>query len=506
MDQELKEKLQFVKEQLRIKRQYDHAERIISFDQMTVCPPAGMEKQGDTAISISSLAFRIRKNLAFTEAVEALYRHVDEAEPLDAILIRSLYEAYLQEKNISPELNEKFAAITNKAFIVWSEGREKDDATGFVEAVGEVIAAKKEEVALYERLPQQQGLSTYDMLLGLYEKGMRKEILDELFEKAAVRIRKLVKDIGEHGRRIRTDFLSREVEDIQQQKMARYLMEVMGFDFERGTLALSEHPFTNLMSVDDVRITTHFYNNAFLSSIYSVIHECGHALFEQLQPREDHDYYLEDLKTLGMHESVSRFYENVIGRSRAFIHLIYPKVCEIFPQVMHDVSKEELYEAVNYVTPSLIRTEADELTYTLHIIIRYELEKELIDGTLKAQDIPARWSEKYGEYLGVRPRTDGEGALQDTHWTSDFGYFPTYALGNFYNCMYLNRMKEEFDPFEAVACGDFKKVNDWMRDHVFARANRLSPEKWILDITGRKLCAEDFLDYLEEKYRGIYGL
>ena len=209
---------------------------------------------------------------------------------------------------------------------------------------------------------------------------------------------------------------------------------------------------------------------------------------------------------MGQHESVSRFYENRIGRSENFIHFAYPKICELYPQVMEGVSERELYEAVNFVRPGLIRTEADEFTYTFHIIIRYEIEKALFDGKISVEDIPAQWNQKYQQYLGVTPASDREGALQDIHWTSGFGYFPTYAVGNFYNAMYFNRMKQEVAVDEAIREGNFEPLNSWMIGHVFAKADRLSPREWIKDITGREFTPVDFLYYLEEKYSAIYEL
>ena len=240
--------------------------------------------------------------------------------------------------------------------------------------------------------------------------------------------------------------------------------------------------------------------------MYSIIHEGGHALFDQNQPRENHDHFIIGGKTLGQHESVSRFYENRIGRSEAFVHFVYPKVCELFPQAMEGVSEQEFYLALNRVQSSLIRTEADEFTYTFHIIIRYEIEKALFAGEIKVEDIPELWNRKYQEYLGVCPTSDRNGVLQDVHWASGFGYFPTYAIGNFYNAMYYNRMKQEVDVDAAIREGNFEPVNSWMIGHVFAKADRLSPREWIKDITGRDFTPVDFLDYLEEKYSGIYGL
>lgn len=288
--------------------------------------------------------------------------------------------------------------------------------------------------------------------------------------------------------------------------MAEYLLKTIGFDFNRGAFSTAEHPFTTGIAKDDVRLTTHYYPNAFASSLFSIIHEGGHALFEQLQPAENFDYFIEGNKTMGMHESVSRFYENRIGRSAEFIHLIYPKCVEIFPEVFKDVSEKEFYEAMNVVEPSLVRTEADEFTYTLHVIICYEIEKLMVAKKIKIDDLPKIWNDKYEEYLGVRPQSDSEGVLQDVHWTSGFGYFPAYAIGNMYNAMYLNEMQKEFDLKAAVLAGDFAKINGWMSDRVWARADRESPKDWIKNITGRIFTADDFLDYLDEKYSNLYEL
>ena len=209
---------------------------------------------------------------------------------------------------------------------------------------------------------------------------------------------------------------------------------------------------------------------------------------------------------MAMHESVSRFYENRIGRSREFIHLIYPKFKELFIDEFSDVSEEELYNGVNVVEASLIRTEADELTYSLHIIVRYEMEKALSEGRITVDEAPAMWNKLYEEYLGVKPNNDSEGILQDVHWASGFGYFPTYALGNAYNAMYILEMQKDFDVFKAVENGEMHKINAWMKEHVFKNASVLDPNDWIKSICGKELDPTPYLDYLEEKYSKIYKL
>ena len=280
----------------------------------------------------------------------------------------------------------------------------------------------------------------------------------------------------------------------------------MGFDFSRGCIATTEHPFTDTLSKDDTRVTTHYYLNQFVSNIFTIAHEGGHALFGQNQDDEDFNHYIDDSMTLGMHESVSRFYENILGRSKAFIHLIYPKFKEIFGDIFFDVSEEELYEAVNEVKPSLIRTEADELTYSLHIIIRYEIEKDIINNKVDLKDIKALWNKKYEEYLGVTPTNDSEGILQDVHWSSGFGYFPTYALGNIYNAMYYNSMKEKLDVDKLIRENKMDVILKYMTENVFKDANKLDSKTWIKKITNKDIDSSYFLKYLEDKYVELYRL
>ena len=286
--------------------------------------------------------------------------------------------------------------------------------------------------------------------------------------------------------------------------MAYYLLELNGYDLKRGLLSETEHPFTSSVNRYDARVTTHYYDDMVFSSIYSTIHEGGHAIFMQNEPFEDHDHFINDEVTNGMHESVSRFYENVIGRSREYVELIYPKFKEIFAPTFDDVTIDEFYEAINLVTPSLIRTEADEVTYGLHIIIRYEMEKMICQGKIKYEDIPSTWNRLYKEYLGIDVPSDRYGVLQDVHWTGGFGYFPSYAIGNCYNQMYLKKMEEEFSLNEAIKNQEFDKIKDWLKNHVFIHANRLSPKEWIKELAGEALTPKYFIEYLNKKYGEIY--
>ena len=480
---------------------YAHAAAVLSYDQETICPEKAMEEQGEVGAMLQTEAFRLIKGEAFISALKNLHGHTDELDEFDAAAVEKHYRSFEKTANITPEMNHEFALVYNRAFVNWLEAKNKADFSVFAPSLKEVRDIEIRKVGLRDSRMD----NIYDNLLDDYEKGMTTGILDETFSRCAARLRPLLKKIMSGGKEIRTDFLSRPVSDAQQAEMARYLMEVLKYDFSRGAFTTTEHPFTSKLGRNDIRITTHYHADSFASSMYSIIHESGHALFEMLSPSENDDHHL-DGKTMGQHESVSRFYENRIGRSEAFIHLIYPKTCEIFPQVMHDVSEREFYEAMNLVTPSLIRTEADEFTYTFHIIIRYEIEKLILSGEAAIEDLPRIWNDKYEEYLGIRPENDREGVLQDTHWTFGFGYFPTYALGNMYNAMYFHRMEKDLDIDALVRAGDFDAVNGWMKENVFKKADRLDPGAWLREITGKEFAPDDFLDYLEEKYSGLYGL
>lgn len=505
-DMNLQDSLSLVKNTLADVRKYSHAAALLEFDQQTLCPSKAMEEQGEVYAFLSNKAFALQKDPAFVQAVVALYGYRGELDELDRVMVESLYRSYLREKNITPEIQHEHSLVYNRAFVNWLSAKNAADFGLFAPSLEEVRKAQLKEASLNE----DRKATAYDTMLDSYERGMTGADLDETFERCKERLVPLLQKIKASKKKIRTDFLSRRVTDEAQRQMAEYLLKTIGFDFERGTYATAEHPFTTGPGKDDARVTTHYYPEAFYSSMFSIIHEGGHALFEQNQPAANFDYFIEGNKTMGMHESVSRFYENRIGRSREFIGLICPKCKEIFPEVFGDVSEREFYEAMNVVQPSLIRTEADEFTYTFHIIIRYEMEKLMVNGNsgeaVPTAELPKLWNDKYERYLGVRPSNDREGILQDVHWTSGFGYFPAYAIGNMYNAMYYNCMKSELDLPAAIKSGDFASINRWMTDRVWARADREPPKDWIRNITGREFTPDDFLDYLEEKYGEIYDL
>ena len=284
-------------------------------------------------------------------------------------------------------------------------------------------------------------------------------------------------------------------------------MDVMNFDKTKGLMKESEHPFTSGFGTTDVRITNHYYEDLLTSSIFSVIHETGHGLYEQNCNPELDETLLGGGASMAMHESQSRFYENIIGRKYSFWETHYPVLQELFKDELKDTTLDDFYHNVNKVVCSLIRTEADELTYSLHIMIRYELEKGLISGTISVDELPQKWNEMYENYLGITPPNDSLGVLQDIHWAGgSFGYFPTYALGSAYAAQLYNAMKKEINVDEIIKSKNLKEINEWLKKHVHYYGKTLSSKEIIIKSTKEEFNPKYYIEYLKEKYMSIYNL
>jgi len=493
------EKLKELKDILSKAKIYIHALNVICFDVDTICPKDALENEYNTIEYFSNELFKMLNNDKVNKLVVELYNEKDKLDKYDRLLIEKKYEEYLKSKNITPEFDLKRNKVYSESRMNWLKAKENKDYNIFKDSFKAVIDIQKEEIALRDNKLD----SLYDNMLNDCEKGLLQEDLDVFFKELKEGLIDLINKIKNSKKVIREDFLTRRVPIYKQEKFSNYLLELNGFNLNRGVLSTTEHPFTSEISEFDSRVTTHYYEDNVLSNIYSVVHEGGHAIFMQNEPKEDHDHFINDYITNGMHESVSRFYENVIGRSKEYVHLIYPKFIETFDE-FKDVSEKELYEAINIVKPSLIRTEADEVTYGLHIIIRYELEKMISNNEIAIEDVPNKWNELYYEYLGVKPSNDSEGVLQDVHWSGGFGYFPSYAIGNCYNAMYVKELNKVIDFKKAILNGDFKSINNWMIENVFKEANHLTPKEWIKNITNKSLTAKDFIEYLNDKYKEIY--
>ncbi len=475
----------------------------VNFDMECCAPEEGIEKAGEDMAILGKRLYQMTHAKTFEKLVCELHADGEGLTPVQKKAVEHLYDDYARFKNISAALDYEMDLANNKAYGAWLKAKKANDFSLFRDSFADLIRYTRIAVELRD----EKKATVYDTCLDDIEKGGSIEQLDAFFAALKARIVPLLRRVVEEGKPIREDFMSRPVPIPRQEAMSRWLLELEGLRPGALVLMTTEHPFTDNFGPHDVRVTTHYHEESFISNVFTTLHEGGHALFMQNEPQEIHDAHCADNMSNAMHETISRFYENLIGRSEAFIAFAAPRIRELSGGIFDDVSDRELYEAVNVARPSLIRTEADELSYCLHIMVRYELEKAFVNGEITVDEIPALWKAKYREYLGVEVPDDAQGCLQDVHWSSVyFGYFPSYALGNAYGVQILRRMEKDFDVFAAVRAGELTKLRDWLTEHVFSIASLTTPDEWIRAITGEGLNPDYYLNYLEDKFTKLYEL
>ena len=480
---------------------YNHALGVVYLDAATAAPKGTWEGRGKTMATLSEITYNLETSPVVGEMLDFLEAHPDELDDVQKRQVEVLRKSYDETRKIPADECVAYSVLLNDAQAVWEKAKNENDFDAFAPYLEKIVSYNRKFAGYYN--PE---MEPYDALLNKYEEGMNTKTLDAFFGKLRETLVPLIARIQEVPQ-IDDSFLKRHYAIEQQRKFSDYLMEVMGMDRNYCGIAETEHPFTTNFNNKDVRITTHYYEDDLANSMYSVIHEGGHALYE-LGADDCYNFtVLQGGVSMGIHESQSRFYENLIGRSRAFIHAIFPRVKELFPQQLCDVDAEMFYRAVNKAQPSLIRTSADELTYANHIMIRYELEKQLIAGTLEVKDVPAVWNRLYKEYLGVDVPDDAQGCLQDTHWAGGMiGYFPSYALGSAYGTQMLAKMQEELgDVFVDIAEGDLSKVTGWLREKIHRHASFKKPGALFEEVCG-KFDASYYTQYLTDKFSELYDL
>jgi len=480
----------------------DHAMSLIYYDGVTGAPKATAANRGRTLSVLSEEHYR----LATGEDTVALLEYLDASkDALTAVEARSVEVALRDIREMQKIPMEEYVAYQEllvEAEDLWHTAKETDDFELFRPSLEQIFATqiKFAGYCAPDKHP-------YDYCLNKYEDGLTMEKCDEFFAALKSRLVPLIRKIGE-AKPLSDACLHGDFESRDQEMLARRLMDVMGIDPAHCGLATTEHPFTiSLGSHHDVRITTNYKRDNFASSLFSVIHEGGHALYDMGSDDELAYTFLDGGVSMGIHESQSRFYENLLGRSRGFIRLIFPIVAEAFPEEMAKYTAEDLYRAVNVVEPSLIRTEADEVTYCLHVMVRYELEKRIMSGELAVRDLPTEWNRLYKEYLGVDVPCDRQGVLQDSHWSGgSVGYFPSYALGSAYGAQLLRRMKADVDVDGCLENGDLAPINEWNREHIWKFGCLKKPGQLLTDALGEEFDPYVYTDYLEKKYGELYGI
>jgi carboxypeptidase Taq len=431
------------------------------------------------------------------EAIETL--EASELDERETAMTRELGRAYRKTQAVPPDEMQAYQAIVAQAEPVWAKAKETNDFS-LIEPYYEKIFAFQRRLCDwygYQKHP-------YDALLDNYERGANVEMLDGFFAALRDKLVPLIKGIGQSGKSPREVTGTFPVE--KQRELTPWLYRFVGYDPERGRVGEVEHPFCTTFSHNDVRITTKYHEDNLLSSVFSVIHESGHALYEQNMDESLEKYRLSGAASMGFHESQSRLFENMIGRSRAFAGQLLPKLQSVFG-AFSDWDEEQLFRAVNVAKPSLIRIEADELTYALHIMVRYELEKAVLTGGIKVRDLPVLWADAYEELLGVRPPNDTLGVLQDVHWgMGAVGYFPSYAVGTAYGAQIMHAMKKTVDVDAAAAKGDLSPVAAWLKENIHRHAGLYLPGELLRRATGEPFNPQYYADYLKEKFGELYGI
>ncbi|HEX7065788.1 MAG TPA: carboxypeptidase M32 [Bacillales bacterium] len=477
---------------------------LLNWDARTGAPKKGRPIFAKAKGTLSTEMFELSVSKKMGEHLETL-SDPEVYEQLDDITkasVRVRKHAYEKSKNIPSKVHNEYVVLASNSNDAWEEARTNNDFSHFLPFLEKVVEMKKKftEYYGYEDHP-------YNALLDDFEPGLTVDEVDPLFADLRRNSLDLLQRI-QKAEQPRKDIFEQEFDIETQKKFNRFLVPKLGYDMEAGRLDETTHPFATGINTGDVRITTRYDRNNVRMAIFGTIHETGHALYEQGVNSDYEGTVIRRGASYGIHESQSRFLENMVGRSESFWKFFYGDLKTFFPKQLNGVSEKEFYRAINLVEPSMIRVEADELTYNMHIMIRYEIEKGLISGEIAAKDLPDVWNKKMQEYLGITPPTDTVGVLQDVHWSQgSFGYFPSYSLGNLYAAQILNTVKKEMPDFYGnIENGDFMTIRNWLKENIHQYGKLYTPNQLIKKVTGEELNAKYLVDYFEEKYSKIYGL
>lgn len=478
---------------------------VASFDAQTIAPKNdGAVNERSEAMGFWALEdFNHQNNPAYDQLIASLQTKQEDLSPEMKRMVYLERKKIDSLKKIDPKDYQDYAVLLSQAQVAWEKAKNSNDFQSYAPYLEKILGYVRKFTALTKTV---EG-PLYNQLLDDFEEGNTIEKLDAFFATLKARIVPLLKKIQQSKVKIRTDFMSRTFPKHEQLAYAKTLLDFIGYDLNAGVLAESVHPFSSEITPSDVRVTTHVYENNFISNIYSTAHEGGHGIYEQNIGKKVKGTLLGHGAAMSIHESQSRFYENVLGRSYAFTKVVFPQLKKQFPNQFKDVTLDEYYQAINEVKASLIRTESDELTYSLHVMVRYELEKKLIDGSLKVKDLPQAWNDLYQSYLGVKPKNDRTGCLQDVHWSGGaFGYFPSYALGNAISIQLLKTMEKTLSLEKTIQHKNLIPIREWFAKHVYVHGKLFPPFVLLKKVTGEDLNPSYYCDYLEAKFSKIYKI
>ena len=498
------EKYQQLVKRLEDVHNLNHAAAVLGWDQQTHMPPGGAEARAAQLTTLSRLAHEMFVSDETARLLEDAAREVEGAEydSVEASLIRVVRQDYEEQVKLPSELVAKIAHTTALAHEVWAKARQDNDFQAFLPSLQQIVDLMLEQAEClgYSEQP-------YDALLGLYERGMTTAQVKEIFDGHKPQLVELIAAISQNKDRVNDAVLHQPFDQQKQKEFALYVVKKFGFDFQRGRQDIAVHPFCTHFSRNDVRITTRFEDDFLNPALFGMMHEAGHGMYEQGSGADVEGTPLSGGASLAVHESQSRMWENIVGRSKGFWSWALPKLKAEFPQ-LDGVDLDTFYKAINKVEPSFIRVEADEATYNLHIMLRFDLEVDLISGKVNPADLPEEWNDRFESFFGITPPSDSLGVLQDVHWSSGYiGYFATYALGNLLSVQYYNRAVEDHPSIpEEIASGKFDTLLGWLNTNIHQHGRKYTGDELTRRVTGEGIQSQDYIRYLQRKFGEIYGV
>ena len=477
---------------------------LLEWDQQTLMPHDGAEERAAQIGTLSTIAHNESTSQQLGELLDKLGNYQNELDPDsdEYCLIKVMKRDYERKIKLSADLVGKFSHVTAIGQHKWEKAYSESDFSLFQDSLAEIFELRKEMANCYQPFD-----SIYDPLLDEFEPEMSTKMVQDIFEKVKGPQIELIKQVQEQNKidPIDDSFLYYDYDVKKQWNFGIKVLTDMGYDWNRGRQDKAMHPFTTTFGLGDVRITTHLYRNNFITGLFSSIHEGGHALYEQGVNKSLQRTPLGTGASLAIHESQSRLWENLIGRSMPFWEYYYPILQETFSAQLANVSLYDFYRAINKIEPSLIRVEADEVTYNLHIMLRLELELAVLNGEVAIKDLPELWNCKMHDYLGITPDCDATGVLQDVHWSCGIiGYFPTYALGNMISAMFLDKAKQDIVGLEdKIAGGDLLTLRDYLGETLHCHGNKFTPAELMKKIFNSEIEPEFYINYLTEKVNSL---
>jgi carboxypeptidase Taq len=494
------QKYEVFRSMIKKQKAYQYALNVVGWDSNTEAPKKAFARRAEMMGVLHGEVFKMKTSKDYGDLVNELYNHLDTLDNAQKREVKKAKKALDKITKIPEDEYVAYGKLIQLSQKAWEEAKNNEDWEGFKDNLKKIVDYNRKFIDYYGF-----DMAPYDVLLDEYEEGMTMRDFDHFFDVLKKELVPFVQKVLGSDKSLHKPYIDAKYDVNKQKAFCEYLLDVFAFDKDRGGMKVSAHPFTWNTHPSDVRFTTRYLENYLFSSIFAAIHELGHATYEQQIDEQWNDTLLNGGTSMGIHESQSRFYENIIGRSKSFWKKHLEELKGHFPEQLKGVSTQSFYEAVNTAEATFIRVEADELTYPLHILLRYEIEKALFSKEIEVEDLPKLWNDKMETYLGIRPKTYSEGVLQDVHWSAGLlGYFPTYALGSAYAAQLYYAMKKEFDLESLIENDQIGKVNDWLKEKVHQYGSSKSPKELIEEVTKEPFDPMYYVRFLKEKYTKLY--